>query len=74
MAAGEPVGPVDVETLARLAREGELGPDTLVWTQGFAEWRPVRRVRALDGLMGPPPVPAAGEDGEARSEGPSGDA
>ncbi len=73
VAAGEAIGPVDLATLSRLAREGELGPDTLVWTQGFAEWRPVRRVRALDDLLGPPPVPGAGEGAEPKAGGPAGD-
>jgi hypothetical protein len=55
--AGEAVGPADAEALRRAAREGRVGPDTLVWTTGFANWRPAREVRALDGVVGPPPVP-----------------
>ncbi len=74
VSAGEAKGPVDLETLSRHAREGELGPDTLVWTRGFDDWRPVRHVRALDGLLGPPPVPGAGGEEPPRGEAPTGDA
>jgi len=51
-------GPLGREALARAAREGRLADDTLVWTPGMGDWRPARRVRALEGIFGPPPPPA----------------
>lgn len=47
-AAGrEQRGPVDEAALDRLIAAGEIGPDTLVWRAGMAEWRPLREARAV---------------------------
>src|SRR5690606_24805793 len=40
-------GPVDTSELSRLAADGELQPDHLVWKKGMAEWVPARRVKGL---------------------------
>ena len=58
---GQSFGPYTPQNLARLAREGRLGPDSLVWTSGMGGWSPARQVSQLSGLFGatPPPAPAA---------------
>jgi hypothetical protein len=38
-------GPVDDAALDRLIAAGDIGPDTLVWRAGMAEWRPLRDAR-----------------------------
>ncbi|HMN74102.1 MAG TPA: DUF4339 domain-containing protein [Rhodoblastus sp.] len=56
-------GPLELEELARLAREGVVQPTTLVWTDGMAEWTPAGSLAALTALLGaapaapPPPAP-----------------
>lgn len=37
-------GPVDEAAMAALHAQGALAPDTLVWRDGMAEWRPWREV------------------------------
>lgn len=41
---GERVGPLDPAALREQARSGGLGPDTLVWRAGMAQWTPARDV------------------------------
>lgn len=38
------LGPVTGEDLAQLHENGQLAPDTLVWREGMADWRPWREV------------------------------
>ena len=40
-------GPVSSSELKRLADQGELAPDALVWREGMKEWIPARSVRGL---------------------------
>ncbi len=40
-------GPVTSSELRRLAEEGELPPEALVWREGMKEWIPARSVRGL---------------------------
>jgi hypothetical protein len=40
-------GPVSSSELKRLADQGELAPDALVWREGIKEWIPARSVRGL---------------------------
>jgi membrane protease subunit (stomatin/prohibitin family) len=56
---GRSFGPSSPQDLARLAGEGRLGPDSLVWTAGMGGWAPARQVPQLAGLFGaaPPPPP-----------------
>ncbi|MBU2469010.1 MAG: TIGR00266 family protein [Proteobacteria bacterium] len=59
---GQPAGPYDLKKLRALANEGRLGPDTLVYGQGFTEWTPLKAVGELAGLLAshaapPPPLP-----------------
>lgn len=42
----ETQGPVTATQLRRLLQSGELGPDTLVWSQGMKDWVPARSFQA----------------------------
>lgn len=53
---GTRVGPYDIETLNAMLASGQLTPDCLVWTEGWADWRPVATVAAV-------PAPTGGSGG-----------
>ncbi len=56
----QPVGPVAIEVVQRHWDLGEIGPESLVWYSGLAEWSPIASVPELHGhLSGDkhPPVP-----------------
>lgn len=66
---GEQRGPVDDAALDRLIAAGEIGPDTLVWRAGMAEWRPLRDARAAAAPpILPPPRPAPLPPVDSRAE------
>jgi len=48
---GERYGPVPQSRLARLLRDGELGPEDYVWTKGMTEWRPAREVKQFQEIL-----------------------
>jgi hypothetical protein len=50
-------GPVRLADLQRMMRAGQLGPQTMVWTDAMAEWTPAWRLPALSA------PPAASDDG-----------
>ena len=52
---GESHGPVSAETMADLIRAGRLRADTLVWSEGMANWDPAS---AHFDFGAPPPLPA----------------
>jgi membrane protease subunit (stomatin/prohibitin family) len=56
---GQQTGPFDTQTLASQASLGRLTPQTLVWTQGMAQWTPAGQVEALAPIFAnvPPPLP-----------------
>lgn len=56
---GQRQGPVTLAELQALVRSGGLGPTTLVWTAGMAQWAAAGGVPALAGCMPaePPPLP-----------------
>jgi membrane protease subunit (stomatin/prohibitin family) len=56
---GKQAGPFDMPTLASQASSGQLTLQTLVWTQGMAQWTPAGQVPALATLFAnvPPPLP-----------------
>ncbi len=58
-AGGQQTGPFDLQTLASMATTGSLTRQTLVWSQGMAQWTPAGQVSALAGLFAnvPPPLP-----------------
>jgi membrane protease subunit (stomatin/prohibitin family) len=58
---GRQAGPYPVDQLQQLAASGQLTRDSLVWTQGMANWTKAGEVAALSALFGgmPPPLPPA---------------
>ncbi len=56
---GQQTGPFDLQTLAAQATAGRLTAQTLVWTQGMAQWTPAGQVPALASILAnvPPPLP-----------------
>ncbi|MGQ7845441.1 SPFH domain-containing protein [Granulosicoccus sp. 3-233] len=57
-------GPYSLDLLKQQKASGTLDQDTLVWTQGMAEWQPAASVAALSELWeqsaaSPPPIPGA---------------
>ena len=56
---GKQTGPFDMQTLASQASAGRLTQQTLVWTQGMAQWTPAGQVPALAAIFAsvPPPLP-----------------
>src|SRR6478736_889309 len=57
-AAGQQQGPVPEHELDRLIAEGKVTPNTLVWSEGMADWQPLRIARP--GETTPPPLSAVG--------------
>lgn len=57
-------GPFSMDELSRVG----LTPQTLVWTEGMAEWQPAHTVEALRPLLSPPQAgqPSAGPQGGAQ--------
>lgn len=67
-AGGQGHGPVPAARLRELAATGEIGPATLVWREGMAQWQPLAQVASELGLPGfgaspPPPLPPAAAAG-----------
>lgn len=54
---GQQSGPFDMNGLQAEKTAGRLTPDTLVWTQGMANWTPAKQVAALAALFPPAPPP-----------------
>ena len=56
---GQQQGPFTVDQLRDMAGRGGLPPDALVWTDGMADWQPLRAT-PLAGMLsaGAPPMPA----------------
>ncbi len=48
-------GPVTPERLKELWDRGEIGPDSLTWRQGFADWIPLSEVTELASMLAPRP-------------------
>lgn len=53
---GTRMGPYDIETLNAMLASGQLTPECLVWTEGWADWRPITTVATV-------PTPAGGSGG-----------
>lgn len=55
------IGPVSKATLASLIANNTIGPETLVWTQGMANWSMLQTIPNLKSLLNstPPPLPNA---------------
>jgi len=56
---GRQTGPFDMQTLGSQVATGRLTRQTLVWTQGMAQWTPAGQVQALEMIFAnvPPPLP-----------------
>jgi membrane protease subunit (stomatin/prohibitin family) len=56
---GQSQGPYPAAQLAQGVAAGQIAADTLVWTNGMAEWQPAGQVPALANLFkaAPPPLP-----------------
>ena len=56
---GQRTGPFEMQALASQAAAGTLTAQTLVWTQGMAQWTPAGQVPALAQIFAgmPPPLP-----------------
>lgn len=58
---GAAQGPFSQEEVRALIRDGRVGPDTLAWRDGMAEWVQVQTVDGLRSLLpsrpAPPPLP-----------------
>lgn len=52
-------GPVTEAELDRLVAQGEVRPDSLVWREGMADWKPLAEARPVAGTGQPPKLPAA---------------
>jgi predicted Zn finger-like uncharacterized protein len=55
----QPVGPVDLEVVRNHWDAGEIGPDSLVWYAGLAEWSPLSSVPELHSYLSGTLPPAA---------------
>jgi hypothetical protein len=51
-------GPVPQEEFDELVRKGEITPETLVWREGFEDWRPLAAVTAAPETPAPPALGA----------------
>ena len=60
---GQSAGPYDMSTLRKMADEGSLKPESLVWTEGMDSWTEAQKISDLIPLFsahdnsGPPPIP-----------------
>ena len=51
------IGPVDEVTMRSLIANRTISIDTLVWTNGMANWTPLQQTQLAAGLPVPPPMP-----------------
>jgi hypothetical protein len=60
-AEGNNLGPYSLADLQGYFATGNINRETLVWTEGFAEWYPAGQVQGLlpEEAVAPPPMPAA---------------
>ena len=55
---GNRIGPVDEATMRSLIADRTISIDTLVWTNGMANWTPLPQTQLAAGLPVPPPMPS----------------
>ena len=53
---GNRMGPVDEATMRSLIANRTISIDTLVWTNGMANWTPLQQTQLAAGLPVPPPM------------------
>ena len=54
---GNRMGPVDEFAMRQLIADRTISIDTLVWTNGMANWTPLQQTQLAAGLPVPPPMP-----------------
>jgi TM2 domain-containing membrane protein YozV len=54
---GNRIGPVEEATMRGLIANRTISIDTLVWTNGMANWTPLQQTQLAAGLPVPPPMP-----------------
>ncbi len=54
---GNRMGPVDELAMRQLIADRTISIDTLVWTNGMANWTPLQQTQLAAGLPVPPPMP-----------------
>lgn len=71
--SGSPVGPLSREALRGKIREREVDEETLVWKEGFEDWKPLgsfpELMAVVDEVKALPPRPAAGMPAPASNGG-----
>ena len=50
--AGQASGPFSPAQLAQAVRDGRIGPQTLVWTAGMAQWAAAGQVPEIEAFLG----------------------
>jgi membrane protease subunit (stomatin/prohibitin family) len=61
MGNGQSGGPFTLQQVQAGVANGQVGPNTLVWSQGMAAWAPAGTVPTLQALFAtPPPMPGSG--------------
>lgn len=67
---GQQQGPFSVDQLRDMANRGKVQPNTLVWTDGMADWQPISATplyQMLAAAPPPPPVSRAPQAAQASS-------
>ena len=54
---GQQQGPYHIQQLQQMVQNGQLTPDTYVWTNGMSGWEAAKNIPALASLFGTPPPP-----------------
>ena len=54
---GQSQGPYSLQQVAQAMAQGQVKPETLVWSAGMAGWTPAGQVPALAAQAAPPPLP-----------------
>ncbi len=67
---GDRVGPVDEATMRQLIANRVISMDTLVWTNGMANWTSLQQTQLAAGLQVPPPTPYSGPTNPQYHQGP----
>lgn len=58
---GQTCGPFDKAALRKMAAEGQLSPESLIWKPGMEDWKQAREIQEVQELLlsAPPPIPNA---------------
>jgi uncharacterized RDD family membrane protein YckC len=56
---GQRIGPVKDVDFPRLITTAKVNRNTMVWTQGFSEWMPLKQTKLVSFFTAPPPLTSA---------------